>query len=116
MLYNGAVSLYKFIFGAVLGAELTAKQGVIFGYLAHLMMVVPDATIDTLMDFMEEPDAVRPYLPKLDDPVTKRFFDRQFGSWPKFVKPRRSGIIAEAIVSPRLGWHPSLIQEGPRCC
>jgi hypothetical protein len=78
MLVNGAISLYKFIFGAVLGAELTAKQGVIFGYLAQLLMVVPDATIDTLMDFMEEPDAVRPYLSKLDDPVTKRFFDRQF--------------------------------------
>jgi hypothetical protein len=78
MLYNGAVSLYKYIFGAVLGSELTAKQGVIFGYLAHLMMVVPDATIDTLMDFMEEPDSVRPYLAKLNDPVTKRFFDRQF--------------------------------------
>jgi hypothetical protein len=78
MLYNGAVSLYKYIFGAVLGSELTAKQGVIFGYLAHLMMVVPDASIDTLMDFMEEPDSVRPYLPKLNDPVTKRFFDRQF--------------------------------------
>jgi len=30
------------------------------------------------MDFMEQPDTVRPYLPKLDDPVTKRFFDRQF--------------------------------------
>jgi DNA helicase HerA-like ATPase len=78
MLLNGAVALYEYIFGAVLGAGLTAKQGVIFGYLAHLMMVVPDATIDTLMDFMQEPDKVRPYLPKLDDPVTKRFFETQF--------------------------------------
>jgi hypothetical protein len=43
-------------------------------------------------------------------------FARKVGSWPEFVKPRRFGIIAEASVSPSLGWHPSLIQEGPRCC
>ena len=41
---------------------------------------------------------------------------QQWGSWPKFVKPRRSGIISEVSVSPSLGWHLSLIKEGPRCC
>jgi hypothetical protein len=78
MLVNGAVALFKYVFGAVLGAELTAKQGVIFGYLARLMMVVPGATIDTLLDFMQEPELVRPYLAKLDDPIAKRFFNTQF--------------------------------------
>jgi hypothetical protein len=78
MLVNGAVSLYEYVFGAVLGAELTAKQGVIFGYLARLLMVVPGATIDTLLDFLQEPDTVRPHLGKLDDPITRRFFQTQF--------------------------------------
>ena len=50
MLVNGAISLYEYVFGALLGAELTARQGVIFRYLAHLLMVVPDATIHTLID------------------------------------------------------------------
>ena len=77
-LVNGAVSLYAYVFGAVLGAELTAKQGVIFGYLARLLLVVPDATIDTLLDFLQEPETVRPYLGKLDDPITRRFFQTQF--------------------------------------
>jgi hypothetical protein len=78
MLLNGAVSLYEYMFGAVLGAELTAKQGVIFGYLARLLLVVPGATITTLIDFLEEPEKVRPYLPKLRHPLTRRFFDAQF--------------------------------------
>ena len=32
-LLNGTVALYEYIFGALLGAELTDKQGVIFRYL-----------------------------------------------------------------------------------
>jgi hypothetical protein len=78
MLVNGAISLFSYVFGAVLGAELTAKQGVIFGYLARLLLVVPGATIDTLLDFLQEPETVRPYLAKLDDPYTRRFFQSQF--------------------------------------
>jgi hypothetical protein len=78
MLVNGAISLYEYMFGAILGADLTAKQGVIFGYLARLLLVVPGATIDTLIDFLEEPETVRPFLTKLDHPLTRRFFERQF--------------------------------------
>jgi hypothetical protein len=81
MLVNGAISLYEYVFGALLGAELTARQGVIFRYLARLMMVVPKATIHTLMDFMQEPESTRPYLDNLaGDTMTRRFFDTQFFS------------------------------------
>jgi Type IV secretion-system coupling protein DNA-binding domain/TraM recognition site of TraD and TraG len=74
---NGAISLYEYIFGALLGAELTNRQGVIFRYIARLLMQVPGATIYTLLDFMESPELVRPYLPKLDL-QTQRFFTTQF--------------------------------------
>jgi len=77
-LVNGAVSLYEYVFGAVLGADLTAKQGVIFGYLARLLMIVPDATVYTLLDFLQEPETVRPYLNGLKDPLTRGFFEKQF--------------------------------------
>jgi hypothetical protein len=40
-LLNGAISLYEYMFGALLGAELPHRQGVIFRYLARLLMVVP---------------------------------------------------------------------------
>jgi hypothetical protein len=65
------------MFGALLGAELSHRQGVIFRYLARLLMVVPNPTIYTLMDFMEEPERVRQFLPKLDA-QTQRFFVTQF--------------------------------------
>jgi hypothetical protein len=76
-LINGAISLYEYMFGTLLGAELTNRQGVIFRYLARLLMVVPSPTIYTLMDFMEEPERVRQFLPKLDI-QSQRFFLTQF--------------------------------------
>jgi|tagenome__1003787_1003787.scaffolds.fasta_scaffold20978589_4 hypothetical protein len=76
---NSAIALYEYMFGALLGAELSHRQGVIFRYLARLLMVVPNPTIYTLMDFMEEPERVREYLPKLDV-QTQRFFVTQFFS------------------------------------
>jgi hypothetical protein len=79
-LINGAIALYEYVFGALLGAELTQRQGVIFRYLARLMMVIPGATIHDLMDFMQEPESVRPHLSKLDDPISRRFFQTQFFS------------------------------------
>jgi hypothetical protein len=78
-LVNGAIALYEYMFGALLGADLTQRQGVIFRYLARLMMVVPGATIHTLREFMEDPESTRKYFPKLD-PVSKIFFETQFFS------------------------------------
>ena len=78
-LLNGAIALYEYLFGALLGAELTQKQGVIFRYLARLMMTVPGATIRTLMGFMEDPESTRPYLSRLD-PTSQHFFQTQFFS------------------------------------
>ena len=81
------------MFGALLGADLTAKQGVIFGYLARLLIVVPGAKIESLIDFLEEPEEVRPYLAKLDDPLTRRFFERQFFN-KSFDETRRLVVLA----------------------
>jgi Type IV secretion-system coupling protein DNA-binding domain len=90
MLVNGAISLYEYVFGALLGAELTARQGVIFRYLAHLLMVVPDATIHTLIDFMEEPEKIAPYIGKLEGSA-RRFFETQFLS--RFFNDTRQQIL-----------------------
>jgi hypothetical protein len=85
-----AISLYEYVFGALLGAELTARQGVIFRYLAHLLMVVPDATIHTLIDFMEEPEKAVPYIGKLEGSA-RRFFETQFLS--RFFNDTRQQIL-----------------------
>jgi hypothetical protein len=76
---NGAIALYEYLFGALLGADLTQKQRVVFRYLARLLMVVPGATIYTLMEFMENPEKTKPYVEKLD-PTIQRFFATQFYS------------------------------------
>jgi len=74
---NGTIELYTYIFGALLGAEMTQKQSVIFGFLARLMLVIPDATIVTLREVMENGEPFRPYMDKLDG-TAQQFFETQF--------------------------------------
>lgn len=77
MILSGTVALFEYMFGALLGSELTEKQGVIFKFLARLMMVIPGATIHTLRDVMENGEKYRPYFTLLDG-TTRHFFETQF--------------------------------------
>jgi hypothetical protein len=102
-LINGAIALYEYMFGALLGAELTQRQGVIFRYLARLMMVVPGATIHTLREFMEEPEATRPYLNKLDA-TSRHFFESQFFSGAfddtrQQILTRLWGVLSNSVLA-----------------
>lgn len=76
-LLNSAVELYEYIFGALLGAELTQKQGVIFRYLARLMLVIPHATVQTLLEIMEDGRPYKPYMAELQR-TSRKFFETQF--------------------------------------
>ena len=101
-LTNGAIALYEYLFGAILGAELTQKQGVIFRFLGRLMMTIPGATIHTLMGFMDNPESVRPYLTKLD-PVSRRFFETQFlsstfDSTRQQILTRLWGVVSNSVL------------------
>jgi hypothetical protein len=102
MILNGTVALFEYVFGALLGAELTQKQGVIFRYLARLMMVIPGATIHTLLDLMEEPRLAAPHLGKLDG-LARRFFEREFPQ-PNFddtrqqIRNRLWGVLANPVL------------------
>ena len=68
----GIIELYDYIFGALLGSELTAKQSVVFRFLAQLMLAIPDANIHTLRQLLEDPTPFLPHLAKL--PTTARSF------------------------------------------
>jgi hypothetical protein len=74
MLVNGAIEMYKYMFGALFGADLTMRQGTIFRFLASLMMLVPNATIKTFMGFLQEPERTRPYLNRLREGSAVRVF------------------------------------------
>lgn len=84
---NGVIELYELFFGAFLGAELTQKQGVIFRYLARLMLAIPKSTIHTLMEIMEEGDKFRGYMRKLEGSA-KYFFEKEFFH-PSFAATKR---------------------------
>ena len=95
---NGVIELYEVFFGAMLGAELTQKQGVIFRYLARLMVTIPGATIHTLMRLMEDGKPFKPYMEKLEGSARyffeTEFFHPSFSATKKQILKRLWGVLS----------------------
>jgi hypothetical protein len=95
---NGVVELYETFFGDLLGAELTQKQGVVFKYLARLMMTIPGATIHTLMQLMDDGRAFKPHMAKLEGSARyffeKEFFHPAFAATKKQILRRLWGVLS----------------------
>ena len=95
---NGVIELYELFFGAFLGAELTQKQGVIFKYLARLMLAIPNATIYTLMEIMEDGKRFGEYMALLDGSARyffeTEFFHPSFAATKKQVLRRLWGVLS----------------------
>lgn len=119
---NATVDLYEYFFGALLGAELTTRQGIIFKYLARLLLEIPDATIHTFRQLMENGEPFRPYMEALPPTARaffeERFFDRSFNETKKQVLARLWGVLSNATFD-RMFSHPrskvdlfSALQEG----
>ncbi len=106
---NATVELYEYFFSALLGAELTQRQGVIFRYLARLLIEIPDATIHTLRELMEDGEPFRPYMEKLPGTAghffATRFFDRQFNETKKQILTRLWGVLSNSTLE-RMFSHP----------
>jgi type IV secretory pathway VirB4 component len=89
----GIIELYNYIFGA-LAAELTAKQGTAFAFVARLMMSIPGATIHTLRELMEEDarsfndSTFKDHIARLD-PTARAFFENQFYNRNAFGQTRQ---------------------------
>jgi hypothetical protein len=93
-IFHGVLELYSYIFSALLGAELTQKQGVVFTNLARAMLVIPNPTIYTFYDFVENGEQFRPYIEKLDG-IPRRFFESQF--FTKAYDQTRQQIITRLL-------------------
>lgn len=95
---NSAIALYEHFFGELLGAELTAKQGVVFKYLARLMLEIPDATILTLRDLVDDPKPFIPYMDKLSGSArvffAREFLDKSFNQTRKQISKRLWGVLS----------------------
>jgi DNA helicase HerA-like ATPase len=95
---NGVVELYEAMFGDMLGAELTQKQGVVFRYLARLMVTIPGATIYTLMQLMEDGRAFKPQMAELEGSARyffeTEFFHPSFAATKKQILRRLWGVLS----------------------
>ena len=95
---NGVIELYEVFFGAMLGAELTQKQGVIFRYLARLMITIPGATIHTLMQLMEDGKPFKHHMEELDGSARyffqTEFFHPSFSATKKQILKRLWGVLS----------------------
>jgi hypothetical protein len=80
-LHNAVLSLYDYIFSALLSAEMTSRQNTLFNFTIQLLLKIPSVTLDTLIDLMQ-PNGLKQfaeYLPALDHDA-RRFFDLKFNS------------------------------------
>lgn len=106
---NSVIDLYDYFFSALLGAELTQKQGVVFRYLARLMLVIPDATIQTLRALMEDGKPFKPYMEKLEGSAKRffetEFFSRSFAATKTQILRRLWGVLANPVFE-RMFSHP----------
>jgi hypothetical protein len=106
---NATIEIYEYFFGALLGAELTQRQGLIFKYLARLLLEIPNATIHTLRELMEDGERFRPYMEGLTGTARSffltRFFDRSFNETKKQVLTRLWGVLSNASLE-RMFSHP----------
>lgn len=89
----GVIQTFDYLFSGLFGADLTAKQGVFFRYVARLMLALPDtlgrnATILDMLRLMEEPPKGESYAvpPEYQEAVAslpdipRNFFERDFSS------------------------------------
>jgi hypothetical protein len=103
----GVIQTFDYLFSGLVGADLTAKQGVFFRYVARLMLSLPDtmgrnATILDMMNLMDDPAPYAGAIAALPD-IPRSFFMRDFsGSTFKQTKEQIRYRLASIIENPTL--------------
>lgn len=77
----GVIQTFDYLFNGLIGADLTAKQGVFFRFVARLMLALPEtmgrnATILDLLHLMDDPGQYRQAIETLP-PIQRQFFERE---------------------------------------
>jgi hypothetical protein len=80
----GVIQTFDYLFSGLLGADLTAKQGVFFRFVARLMLALPEtlgrnATILDMIALMDDPVPYGAAIESLP-PIQRNFFIRDFTS------------------------------------
>lgn len=80
----GVIQTFDYLFAGLFGADLTAKQGVFFRFVARLMLALPETMgrNATILDLLELMDDDGPYLEAIAKlpPIQRQFFERDFKS------------------------------------
>lgn len=110
-LTNGILELYDFVLGSLLDAGMTQKQTVIFRYITRLLIQIPNATIHTFRELLEDDGYARyaAYIGKLEGSA-RAFFENEFRG-KEFAQTRRQVLrrlygILENQTFERMFSHP----------
>ena len=80
----GVIQTFDYLFNGLLGADLTAKQGVFFRFVARLMLALPETMgrNATILDLIALMDDATPYRAAIESlpPIQRNFFERDFPS------------------------------------
>ncbi len=110
-LINGILELYDFVLGSLLDAGMTQKQSIIFRYITRLLLHIPNATIHTFRELLEDDGYDKHYvhIQKLEGSA-RSFFEsefrsREFTGTRKQVLRRLYGILENQTFE-RMFSHP----------
>ena len=110
-LINGVLELYDFVLGSLLEAGMTQKQTVIFRYITRLLLHIPNATIHTFRELLEDGglDRYRQHVEQLTGSA-RAFFEtefesREFAATRKQVLRRLYGVLENQTFE-RMFSHP----------
>jgi hypothetical protein len=80
----GVIQTFDYLFAGLLGADLTAKQGVFFRFVARLLLALPETMCRsaTILDMLALMDDAAPYKAAIASlpPIQRQFFERDFAS------------------------------------
>ncbi len=110
-LTNSILELYDFVLGSLLDAGMTQKQNVIFRYITRLLLHIPNATIHTLRELLEDGGYAKYqlHISKLQGSA-RAFFEQVFNG-KEFVATKRQVLrrlygILENQTFERMFSHP----------
>jgi hypothetical protein len=77
---NSTLEMYDFIIGSLLQSEMTSRQSTLFRFVTRALFAIPDATIHTFHDILQNgATKFQSYIDALD-PTTRQFFASDFNS------------------------------------
>ena len=87
---NAALDLLTYIFSALgEGAEFTPKQSALYRYCIRLLMEIPEATLHTFVEILQQGTARYSQYVEALDPTARTFFESQFTDTKQFGQTKQ---------------------------